>query len=245
MKREIGIILILIGTIFIGNKLTITGNFLALKEELSLVRFLISLIGLVFFSIGLGLMMSDSLELKVWSSGEGDNKRYFLRTGVPDFNRKNEIDSKQLKDYLERLKIEDPGIYELMKDIYVPELERILQKNPNSEEAVREFLRIFGKEIPQEERKERLTQEEKREITEAFREYPRHGVLSKNQNRVLRKYSIRVQRETKGKGGKRGHVKLIFPDGYSLGISGSPSDHRSGKNLGKQIIKILERRDYN
>jgi len=77
-----------------------------------------------------------------------------------------------------------------------------------------------------------LTEAEKKSIKEAFRQY-RGDRISKEQKKIMRAYGIeRVQR-------RNGHIYFSLNE-RKVYTSLTPGDRRTGKNLAKNLISLVE-----
>ena len=207
------------------------------------------ILGIVFLLIGIFVLITSRKEVEegelersidVYKLGNNQNDAsYVLLDPEMFFGKEGRVNLGRFRREIEHLRRE--GGEELVKIVYNrygKALQRIAESNNERKSEVAEaFLRVLDHHYHRPRHREEqenlhLSKDEREEIKNAFRQYD--GRLTQQQRDVMGKYNLEYE-----VGGKEN--KIRYKDsGYSIPISKTPSDFRTGLNTVKYIIELIE-----
>ena len=236
-KRGLGIGLIFIGLFIILTNSFITGAVIGFQPQnyLGLFGIIIFISGILLIVVSkVGSLEEEVKEVKVYDSGKGDNKRYFMKDPYAFFSYQD-ISLEEFGKLYELIK-RDPELLKKARKIYGKKLLSIVEEKGDDSKIAKKFLEIiYEGEIPKTESTTSLTREEKEDIKNAFNAGWRtdfNGV----QKHIIGKHKFGY-RKTKG-----GHLEVYSLKNNNLKYvtSSTPSDWRTGKNFSSSLIKLIK-----
>ena len=261
-KRGFGIGLIFIGIYLSLINGTITGNIIGIGSSN-----ILSIFGIIVFLLGLFLIIAtgtiedvvktdDGSNISVYDSMRGskigsDQDRFYLKdTGdlMLDIAGSHDVSLKDFQVAYDLIK-DDKELLKKARDIYGSELYKIANGGSElDEEIALKFLHVlYEGDIPvmirdssQDEILIRmLTNTQKKDISNAFKGGWK-GVPDKNQKRILNQYNLEHIKTN-----NYGRIRFIGnPDDF-VTTSNTPSDVNAGKNIGRDVIRLIENLDRN
>lgn len=256
--KVVGAVLIIVGIVFLlSGGAGITGDAISVGDlSGEAINWTTGIIGLVLIIGGVLLGMSgrensetetkdkSKLEIKLMDISKGkdqnhdrayvliDNQGAFGGAGTP-------VNLGQVRKEVSRLSRDDPEYVGFVKEVYLPEFQRQAREGNDEEKRVANgFLGVFDKVIEEDEGPQypKLDKSERREIKDAFRSWD--GTINPHQKEVLNKYGLVYEPPS----GKRAHPRIYTEDGRNMSAAGTPSDHRAGMNMVRDMIGLIEGR---
>lgn len=256
-KRGFGIGLLFVGIFLIIVDRSITGNVIGVGEFNVL-----SIFGMAVFLIGLFLIIAtrtiddvvktdDESNISVYDSMRGskigsNQDRFYLKdTGdlMLDIAGSHDVSLGDFQTAYDLIK-DDKELLKKARDVYGSELYKIANEGSElDEEIALKFLHVlYEGDIPvmirdssQDEITVRmLTNTQKKDISNAFKGGWK-GVPDKNQKRILNQYNLEHIKTN-----NYGRIRFIGnPDNF-VTASNTPSDVNAGKNIGRDVIRLIE-----
>jgi len=235
-----GFMSILIGlTFLIDNLINITG-FAVFNEATTYMTPWLTL----FFITAAIILFTSALEKKVvvydasGTNGTNEEKHYHITDPDMYFGTGGgAITLSQFRREIDNLK-KDSALIEVVQEAYGPQLVKMLESPEDKRKVVEKFLEaLYGPEKARDYIKAgqpTLSSEGETEIRNAFKPGWK-GKPSTEQNRILRKYGLGFE-----VGGRHGRIYSEARPELFRETSLSPSDINAGRQVGKDVIKIIK-----
>ena len=269
-KKGFGIGLLFIGLFLIVVNAGITGNVVGISDTNSFE--VLGYLGVIVFLVGIFLIIATGTiddvvdpdtavdQVSVYDAMRGssvgaEEDRYFMkdRGGLLLDIEGSDVNLGDFKAAYELVK-DDQELIENARNVYGGELKRIVDEGTESEgEIALKFLNVlYDGKVPvvedigevivdqgpaNEDYGYRLTDSQKDLIRSAFKGGWK-GVPNRSQERVLREYELEhVKTKNYGRIRYTGN-----PDNF-VTTSNTPSDTNAGKNIGRDVIRLIENSD--
>jgi len=261
-KRGFGIGLMFVGIYLSLINGTITGNIIGIGNSN-----ILSIFGIIVFLLGLFLIIAtgtiedivkteNKSDISVYDSMRGskigsDQDRFYLKdTGdlMLDIAGSQEVSLKDFQVAYDLIK-DDKELLEKARDIYGSELYKIANEGSDLEGNIAlEFLEVLyeGNISPIESHgpikidlQKGLSNPQKAIIRSAFKGGWK-GIPDKSQQRVLNQYNLEHTKTN-----NYGRIRFIGDPDNFVTTSNTPSDVNAGKNIGRDVIRLIENLDRN
>lgn len=231
--KYLGIVSLMIGIFFILGNTGITGN--VVINEINKTSS--GILGLIFIVVGILLMAaSKRLELRVFEIETGDRQfkpgkdNLYMTDPELFFSETGQVSLSDLREKVGEIS-NDPELIGMVRSEYCPELHRIAESEDPESEIAQKFYDVIAGSAPS---RETMTKEERDKIYNAFKKgWGGHPNIE--QNRILREYNFEFV-------AKEGHNEIRYRQnpGIKVTTSCSPSDPNAGKNVGRDVIRMIK-----
>ncbi len=201
-----------------------------------------SLLGL-FLMIGGVLLLTSVLEKRLEVSAhvhgkkENPEKDYHINDPELFFGSKGGITLGDFTREIQRLE-KDPELLEIVRQSYGRELLEIRSSDENRAGVADAFLKVLYGQTYKPLKRENLSvgvgEDEKDEIDRAFRP-GWNGRPTSTQKKVLKNYGFIYEVKS-----KHGCIYAQSNPNVKVSVSSTPSDPHAGRNIGRDIVKMLE-----
>lgn len=230
-----------IGLIFIGLYMALIGGAItgavigtSPKNYLSMVGILAVIVG------GVLILVEEMGELEIKAIKlEGPGRRtidsqYAISDPTFYFSSHGFVSLGDFKELVSTLK-EDEDTFDTLRRKYTPLFERLHRSTDNYDKAVgKEFLAVlYAGDIPSGPKEIVITNEERNEIQSAFNP-GWYGEPDQQQGKILSKYDLAFIKKS-----GHGEIHANRNPNLSVSVSSTPSDINAGKNVGRDITRLV------
>ena len=245
----LGFIFVLIGAFLLLNPLSrITGFAVFEKGE----GFINPFLGILFVVGGILMMAAQRRderhkesglenEIKVYNGRRnkegGPEDNYMMTDPHLSFGRSGVVSLGEFRRTIQEYRENESGeLIEIVREEYGKQLREIAESWDEDRAGIAQrFLEVLYENESREDNF-RLSQDDRREIREAFKNW--RGRPTDKQTETLTKYGLAYEPQTK----KQKHPRIAVPDtNYSITATSKPGEPRIGKNMATDIIRLIEK----